>query len=183
MHCVTRAPLLLIRELSSPIFQSLSVSELAREASVTPDQISTFSIYKGINALYWTSTHLHHLVTHSWASFLERSSFLDASKTVKIYPDDNKTFLTVSKLSRHVHIMSKLMDGIQNCRNNFTYFRTVSKCPDIFRWWQTVWTLSKVTRYFQIIPNFQMMYTLIYLKIPIEYVSKKNMGFHMAQEQ
>ena len=39
------------KELSSSIFQSLSVSK----ASVTPVQNSTFSIYKGTNALYWPS--------------------------------------------------------------------------------------------------------------------------------
>ena len=44
------------KELSSPIFQSLSVSQWVRDRDpviVSPDKISTCSIYKGISALYW----------------------------------------------------------------------------------------------------------------------------------
>ena len=40
------------RELSSLIFQSLSVCQSVHEGSVTPVQVSTFSIYNGINALH-----------------------------------------------------------------------------------------------------------------------------------
>ena len=40
------------KELSSPIFQSVPVCQSVHEGSVTPVQMSTFSIYKGINALH-----------------------------------------------------------------------------------------------------------------------------------
>ena len=82
------------KELSSPIFQSMSVSQWVSKGSVIPIQISTFSIYNGIDALYWPnninnrllvtqyrqvpiitvlywpSTQLHHLVMHSWANWI-----------------------------------------------------------------------------------------------------------------
>ena len=82
------------KELSSSIFQSVWVCESVSKASVTPDQISTFSIYKVINALhwpnninycliltqycqaqtiavlYWPSTQIHCLVPHSWANWI-----------------------------------------------------------------------------------------------------------------
>ena len=53
LYCVTRAPIL-YKELSSPIFQSLSVSQSVRH----PWHLSRSplcAIYKGINALYWPS--------------------------------------------------------------------------------------------------------------------------------
>ena len=75
------------KELSSPIFQSLWVSQSVSQASATPVQSPLCAIYKGINALYWPSiinyqlptppsvpywpsTHLYHLVTHSWAIWI-----------------------------------------------------------------------------------------------------------------
>ena len=76
------------KELSSSIFQSLWVSQSVSKASETTDQSSTLcNIYKGIDALfwasiikyqlstpysvlYWPSTQLHHLVTHSWANWI-----------------------------------------------------------------------------------------------------------------
>ena len=49
-HCVTRAPLLLLRSWVALSFKVVSQSVL--QGSVTTDQIST-SIYKGMHALYW----------------------------------------------------------------------------------------------------------------------------------
>ena len=47
LYCVTQLKLDTVEKLSSPIFCCLSLNE----ASVTPDQISTFPIYTGIQAL------------------------------------------------------------------------------------------------------------------------------------
>ena len=83
--------LILIR---SWVVLSFKVCQSVRKALVTPDQISTFSIYKVINALHWPnninycliltqyhqvptiavlnwpSTQLHQIVTHSWANLI-----------------------------------------------------------------------------------------------------------------
>ena len=85
---VTGAPLLYIlyQELSSPIFQSQSVSQSVRHPW-HPSRSPLCAVYKGINALYWPSiinyqlllpysvlfwpsTQLHHLVKHSWANWI-----------------------------------------------------------------------------------------------------------------
>ena len=78
--------LILYKDLSSSIFQSLSGSEWVRD----PWHLSRSPLcatYKGIDALYWPSninyqlilpesvlywpsTQLHHLVTHSWANWI-----------------------------------------------------------------------------------------------------------------
>ena len=74
--------LILYKELSSHIFQSLWVRHAWH-----PSRSPLFAMYKGINALYWPSitnyqllpphsvlywpsTQLHHLVTHSWANWI-----------------------------------------------------------------------------------------------------------------
>ena len=56
--CYESSNLILFKELSSSIFQSLSVCESVSKESVTPDHIFNFSIYKGINALYWPRGYL-----------------------------------------------------------------------------------------------------------------------------
>ena len=78
--------IILFKELSSSIFQSLSVCPFVKHAwhlSKSP----LCAIYKGIDALYWPSiinyqlllpqsvlywpsTQLHQLVTHSWANWI-----------------------------------------------------------------------------------------------------------------
>ena len=78
--------LVLCKELSSTIFQSLSVSPSVRHAWHLP-RSPLCAIYKGIDTLYWPSvinyqllpphsvlywpsTQLHYLVTHSWANWI-----------------------------------------------------------------------------------------------------------------
>ena len=51
------------KELSSPIFQSLSVSESVR------DQRQYHQV-PSLDVLNWHSTQLHHLVKHSWANWI-----------------------------------------------------------------------------------------------------------------
>ena len=61
-HCVTQLKLYTVDKLSSPIFGCLSVSVWVCEASVTPDQISTFSnIYRPTSPLLT----LYHLIPSS----------------------------------------------------------------------------------------------------------------------
>ena len=56
--CVTRAPLLHL---------SKSVS---CQTSVTPDHIFIFSIYKGINTLYWPNNNNYHLIVTQYRQVL-----------------------------------------------------------------------------------------------------------------
>ena len=61
---------------SSPIFQSLSVSEWVSVRHRCHLTKSPSSTYKGINALYWPSTHLYRLVTHSWTNWIQSQILL-----------------------------------------------------------------------------------------------------------
>ena len=86
-NCVTRAPLLyFIRSWVALSFKCESVSESVRHVW-HPSKSPLFARYKGMNVLYWPSiinyqllpphsviywpsTQLHHLVTHSWANWI-----------------------------------------------------------------------------------------------------------------
>ena len=99
-YCVTKPKLWTLDKLSSTIFCCVSVFE----ASVTTDQISTFSIYTGTKALFWVTHSILGLVYNILGSILDNSFWINLPFVTVLSPLSFSTTPVVVR--RHAQSLS-----------------------------------------------------------------------------